>query len=88
MPKQEKNTKLYRLATKYTKWPQNRPNGHKINQHLQLHDPTKFTQIGIFGLKICHLKTLIDRMIYAFCRHFQYFFDVLLFGISDFGMKW
>jgi hypothetical protein len=27
-------------------------------QHLQLPYPPKFTQIGIFGLKICHLATL------------------------------
>jgi hypothetical protein len=46
--------------TKYTKWQQSLPNGHqigrpyghKIYQHLRLQDPPKFTQIGIFGLKI------------------------------------
>jgi hypothetical protein len=27
-------------------------------QHLPLPDPPKFTQIGIFGLKINHLATL------------------------------
>jgi hypothetical protein len=32
--------------------------GHKINQRLSLQDPPKFTQIGIFGLKIYHLATL------------------------------
>jgi hypothetical protein len=32
--------------------PQNIPNGHKKYQHLRLQDPPKFTQIGIFGLKI------------------------------------
>jgi hypothetical protein len=26
---------------------------------LILQDPPKFTQIGIFGLKICHLATLV-----------------------------
>jgi hypothetical protein len=30
---------------KYTKWPQNRPNGHKIDHHLPLQYPPKFTQI-------------------------------------------
>jgi hypothetical protein len=43
-----------------------KPNGHKIDQmgvnviyqHLPLQDPPKLTQIGIFGLKICHLATL------------------------------
>jgi hypothetical protein len=47
---------------------QNIPNGSKIHQmaitytnifHLQ--DPTKFSQIGIFGLKIYHLATLGHR---------------------------
>jgi hypothetical protein len=37
----------------------NRPNGKMIYQHLPLKDPTKFTQIGIFGLKIYHLATLV-----------------------------
>jgi hypothetical protein len=34
-----------------------RPNGHKIYQPLPLQVPPKFTQIMIFGLKICHLAT-------------------------------
>jgi hypothetical protein len=51
------------MATKYTKWPQNIPNGHKIYQMATKYtkwpqnvptssnaDPPKFTQIGIFGL--------------------------------------
>jgi hypothetical protein len=35
------------------------PNGHKIYQHIQFHGPPKYTQIGIFGLKINHLATLV-----------------------------
>jgi hypothetical protein len=35
-----------------------RPNSNKIDQHLPPQDPPKFTQIGISGLKICHLATL------------------------------
>jgi hypothetical protein len=59
------------MATKYTKWSQNMPNGRKIDhivknipnsrkisQHLPFQDPPKLTQIGIFGLKIHHLATL------------------------------
>jgi hypothetical protein len=46
------------MATKYTKWPKNRPKGHKIYQNLPLQEPPKFTQIGILGLKISHLATL------------------------------
>jgi hypothetical protein len=30
----------------------------KIYNDFPLQDPPKFTQIGIFGLKICHLATL------------------------------
>jgi hypothetical protein len=48
------------MATEYTKLPEVGPNGHKI-YHLPLKVPPKFTQIGIFGLKICHLATLIHR---------------------------
>jgi hypothetical protein len=48
------------MAGKYTKWPENIPNGHKISQHFPLQDPPKFTQIGIFGLKIKHLATLVE----------------------------
>jgi hypothetical protein len=44
------------LATKYTKWPQNRPFGHKIYQHLPLQGPPKFTQNWDFWF--CHLATL------------------------------
>jgi hypothetical protein len=46
------------ITIKYTKWPQNIPHCRKIDlpavkiyQHLPLQEPTKFTQIGIFGLK-------------------------------------
>jgi hypothetical protein len=46
------------MAVKYTKWPQNTPNCLQIDQQLQLRDPPKITQIGIIGLKICHLATL------------------------------
>jgi hypothetical protein len=38
------------------------PNVRKIDKmvikQLPLQDPPKFTQIGTFGLKICHLATL------------------------------
>jgi hypothetical protein len=51
---------IYQITIKYTKrpqiltkWPYNRPNGHKIYQPLP-----KFTQIRIFVLKINHLATL------------------------------
>jgi hypothetical protein len=41
---------------------QNIPNdqkyGHKIDQDFQLQGPPKFTQIGIFRLKVYHLATL------------------------------
>jgi hypothetical protein len=56
IPKREKyhnNTKWQSI--RYTEWPQNRPNV----QHLSLQDPPKFTQIGIFGMKVYHLATLL-----------------------------
>jgi hypothetical protein len=37
---------------------QNIANGHKIYQKFPFQGPLKFTQIGIFGLKINHLATL------------------------------
>jgi hypothetical protein len=36
------------MAIKFTKWPENWQNGHKIYQHLSLQDTLKFTQIGNF----------------------------------------
>jgi hypothetical protein len=42
---------MFHLATKYTKRPQNVPNGHRIYQmakHLRLQDPPKFSQIWDF----------------------------------------
>jgi hypothetical protein len=50
--------KIHQSTIKYTKWPKNRPNGHKIYQHLPMQDTPKFTQNVIFGLKIYHLATL------------------------------
>jgi hypothetical protein len=44
------NHKILQMVTKHTRWPY-RPNGNKIYQQLRFQDPTKFTQIGIFGLK-------------------------------------
>jgi hypothetical protein len=35
-------------------------NRSKIYQHLSLQDTPKFTQIGIFGLKIYDLATLVS----------------------------
>jgi hypothetical protein len=46
-----KRGKIYQISIKYTKWPYNRPNGHKI-EHLPLQIPPKFTQIRIFGFKM------------------------------------
>jgi hypothetical protein len=31
----------------------------KIYRHVPFQDPPTFTQIGIFGLNMCHLATLI-----------------------------
>jgi hypothetical protein len=54
------NNKLYQMATNYTKWQLNIPNGHKYANILHiLQGPPKLTKIGIFGLKINHLATLL-----------------------------
>jgi hypothetical protein len=57
------------MSTNCTKWPQYRPSEHKIYLHLPFQDPQKFSQIGIFGLKICHLATLylMTRYICKLC---------------------
>jgi hypothetical protein len=45
---------MYQIAIRY--WISNIPNGHKI---FSIPRPSKkYTQIGIFGLKIFHLATL------------------------------
>jgi hypothetical protein len=60
-----KTGKMYQTGGKCTKWPENMPNGRKIDhghelyQHLRLQDPPKFTQIGIFGSRRNHLATLM-----------------------------
>jgi hypothetical protein len=59
---------MWPITIKYTKWPKNIPNGHRIDQMdikyvyqlVPLQVPQKFTQSWIFGLKICHLATLVS----------------------------
>jgi hypothetical protein len=53
--KYTKGHKIYQMVAKYTKWPNN------IYQHLPLHDPPKLIEIGIFGLQIYHLATLVGE---------------------------
>jgi hypothetical protein len=54
----QKDHKIYQMTIKYTKLLLHRSNGHELNQIDPFTDPPKFTQIGIFCLKICHLATL------------------------------
>jgi hypothetical protein len=44
---------------RYTKWPRFIPNCHRIYQTFPFQGPTKFTRIGIFGLKIYHVAALL-----------------------------
>jgi hypothetical protein len=37
------------------------PKGRKIYQHFPFQGPPKHTQIGIFGLKINHMATLMHK---------------------------
>jgi hypothetical protein len=50
-----------------TKGPQNKPNGHKIYQHLLLKDPKKITLISNFGFLISHLATLLGSCFQWVC---------------------
>jgi hypothetical protein len=43
-----KREKMNQMSTKCPKRSKNRPNGHKIDQHLPLQDPPKNTKTGIF----------------------------------------
>jgi hypothetical protein len=47
------------MPIKCTKWPKYIPNGYIIHQHFPFQGPPKFTQVGILGLKIYHLATLL-----------------------------
>jgi hypothetical protein len=53
--------KIYQMAITYIYQNiyQKYQNGYKIYQRFTLQDPPKFTQIGIWGLKMYHLATLI-----------------------------
>jgi hypothetical protein len=42
---------------------QNIPNGHTIYQHVPFQGPPKYTQIGIFGMQIFHLATLMTTAV-------------------------
>jgi hypothetical protein len=59
---------IYQMSIKYFKWPYNRPNVYNMYQHLPLQDPPKFTESGIFGMKICHLATLARITVDAKCE--------------------
>jgi hypothetical protein len=48
----------YHMAIKCTKLSWYIPNGHRIYQPFAFQGPPKFSQIGIFGMKIYHLATL------------------------------
>jgi hypothetical protein len=50
------------MAAKYTNLSKNGPNGHKTDQHRPFQVLPKFTQIRIFGLKMCHLAALPKKL--------------------------
>jgi hypothetical protein len=50
--------RINQMAIKSTKWPLSIPNRHRIFQIFLFQGPTKYTQIGIFGLNIYKLATL------------------------------
>jgi hypothetical protein len=55
-------TKLNFVAIKYTKRPYYISNGHKIYQIFSFQGYLKYTQIGSFGIKICHLANLAGHL--------------------------
>jgi hypothetical protein len=55
-----KGEKIYQITTNYTKCPYNITKDRKMDQHLPVQDPPKFTQIWIFGLKTNRLATLLQ----------------------------
>jgi hypothetical protein len=62
---------IYQMAKQYTKWPNNIPNVRNIFQMaieyanlFPFLGPPKFTQIGIFGLKIYHRATLVVAVVF------------------------
>jgi hypothetical protein len=53
-----KTGKTYQMTTKYTKWVQNMPHGHKIYQRFPFQSPPEYTKNGIFDVHKYHLATL------------------------------
>jgi hypothetical protein len=51
---------MFQMAVISSKWPKYVPNGHKIYLNFPFQGPPKFTKIGIFGMKIYHLASLVD----------------------------
>jgi hypothetical protein len=49
------------MAIKHTKSLQCIPKGYILNEHFSSQDPPKYTSIGIFGMKICHLAALLKK---------------------------
>jgi hypothetical protein len=45
--------KICQMTTKYAKWLQSIPNCRKIFQHFPFRGPPKFSQVDIFGTKMC-----------------------------------
>jgi hypothetical protein len=62
----------HHMTTKYTEWRRNTPNGRRTDQIVIKHTNSfhlktlqKFTQFGIFGMKIFHLATLAKMCHYC-----------------------
>jgi hypothetical protein len=66
------------MAMKHTKSLQNIPNGHKIYQHCLFQGPPKYTQIGILGLEVYHLATLINTPFFLLKKFFDNFYNSAL----------
>jgi hypothetical protein len=53
--------KIHQMALKYTKWPEEIPNGHEIYQKFPFKGLQKDFKNDIFGKQINHLTTLVTR---------------------------
>jgi hypothetical protein len=62
-------TKIYKTATKYTKCQQNIPKSSKIGiLTYPIASPSKIYPNWNFGMKICHLATLVCTYVCIACR--------------------
>jgi hypothetical protein len=58
--------KKYQMAIKCTKMVIEIPNGHELHQNFTSQGLTKYTKVGIFGMKLYHLANLANLGILSY----------------------